>query len=99
MQLRKAETIGPVDDDRVRGRHVDAGLDNGGTEEKVETLLVEIAHDVLELALAHLPMCDAYARFRHELREHLLHLPDRVDLVVKKIDQAAAFELAQHGFA
>ena len=69
MELREAELVGAGDHDRVRGRDVDPGLDDGRAEEHVEALLVELAHDALELALGHLPMRHDDARFRDEPRQ------------------------------
>jgi len=43
VQLCEAEAVGAVHDDGVRGRDVDAGLDDGGAQQHVETLLVEVA--------------------------------------------------------
>ena len=66
VQLRKAEAVRPVDDDGVGARHVDAGLDDGRAQQDVEALLVKVAHDVLELALGHLPVGDPDLRFGHQ---------------------------------
>ena len=52
-----------------------------------------LAHRHLELALAHLAVGDADARFRHQPCEVLLDLNDGVDVVVQKIDLAAALQV------
>ena len=67
VQLREAEAVGALDDDRVGGRHVDAGLDDRRADEQVDALRVEVAHHVLELALGHLPVGDGDPRLGHEL--------------------------------
>ena len=59
VDLRQAEAVGAIDDDGVRGRHVDAALDDGRAHEDVESAVIEIEHELLELALAHLSMADA----------------------------------------
>ena len=94
MQLREAEPIGAIDDDRVRARHVDAGFDDRRADEHVEALPVEIEHDLFELALGHLAVRDAEARFGEQLAELARGLFDRVDFVVQEIHLAAARELA-----
>ena len=71
MQLREAELVGAIDDDRVRGRHVDAAFDDRRADQQVAALVVEVEHDLLELALAHLAVADRDARFGHQLGERL----------------------------
>ena len=99
MQLREAELVRAVDDDRVRGGHVDAGLDDRRANEEVHALLVEVAHDLLELALRHLAVRHRDARFGKKLRDRLRAGGDRVHLVVQEIDLAAALQLAQRRLA
>ena len=94
VKLRQAEAIGAVDDDGVRGRHVDAALDDGRAEQKIAALLIEVAHHALQLAFGHLAMGDPYARLGHQRSELFAHGHDGVDVVVQKIDLAAALELA-----
>ena len=64
VQLREAELVGAVDHDRVRGRHVDAAFDDGRAHQHVEAAVIEIDHQLLEIALAHLAVADAHARPR-----------------------------------
>ena len=73
VQLRQAEAVGAIDDDRVGGRHVDAAFDNRRAQQDIEAPVVEIQHDLLELALGHLAVTDANARFRYQLAEPLAH--------------------------
>ena len=67
VQLREAELVGAIDDDRVRGGHVDAALDDRRADQQVAALVIEVEHDLLQLALAHLPVADGDARFGYEL--------------------------------
>ena len=67
VQLREAEPVGAVDDDRVGARDVDAGFDDRRAHQHVEALPVEIEHHLFELALGHLAVRDAQARFGDEL--------------------------------
>ena len=99
VQLREPEHVGAVDDDGVGGGHVDAGFDDGRAQQHVEALLVEVAHRVLQLALAHLAVRNADARFGEQRLQLLVHGVDRLDLVVQEVDLAAALELAQHRLA
>ena len=59
MDLRQAESIGAIDDDGIGGGHVDAALDDGRADEEVEAAMIEIEHQLLELALAHLAVATA----------------------------------------
>jgi hypothetical protein len=99
VQLREAEAVGAVDDDGVGGRHVDAALDDGRAQQHVEALVVEIDHQLLEVALAHLAVADADLRLGQQLAELAADLLDVLDLVVHEVDLAAAAQLAQHGLA
>ena len=100
MELRETEAVGAVDDDRVRGRHVDAALDDRRADQHVDALRVEVAHHVLELALA--PSGRARRRCAppaRSSREPLGRRADGVDVVVQEVDLAAAPQLAQRGLA
>ena len=70
VELREAEQVGTVDDERVHRRHVDAALDDRGAHEHVELVLPEVHHDPLEAGLVHLPVRDRDARLRDQ-RAHL----------------------------
>src|SRR5690606_9226537 len=59
MQLRQTEPVRAVDDDRVRGRDVDAALDDRRADEHVDLAVIEREHDFLERALRHLPVRNA----------------------------------------
>ena len=60
VQLREAQPVGAVDHDGVGGRDVDAAFDDGGAHQQVEAPVVEIDHQLLEIALAHLAVADAH---------------------------------------
>jgi hypothetical protein len=54
MKLSQAEPIGSVDHNRVSGRNIDTGFDDGGAEQDINTLLMEISHDPFKIAFVHL---------------------------------------------
>ena len=99
VQLGEAELVGAADDDRVRARHVDAGLDDRRAEQHVVALGDEVAHHALELALGHLAVRDGDARLGHQRLQGLAPVLDRLHVVVQEVDLAAALELAQHRLA
>ena len=99
MQLRQTELVGTVHDDGVGRGNVNAGLDDGGAQQHVEALLVEVAHDPFQLALGHLAMGHLDARLGNQLGQHLPTVLDGAHLVVQEVDLTAALEFAQHGLA
>ncbi len=99
VELREAELVRAVHDDRVRARHVDAGLDDGRAQQHVRALRDEVAHHPFELAFVHLAVRDHDAGFRYERLEHRLAVLDRLDLVVQEVHLAAALQFAQHRLA
>ena len=99
VQLREPEAVGAVDDHRVRGRHVDAALDDGRAHQQVEAPVVEIEHQPLEVALAHLAVADAHVGLRHQRAQLGGALLDRLDRVVDEVHLAAAADLAQDRLA
>jgi hypothetical protein len=98
VQLRQAELVGAVHDDGVGGRHVDAGFDDRGAQQDVEALGDEVAHH-FPVALVHLAVRHADARFRQQLGQHGQAVLDGFHFVVQEVDLAAALEFAQAGFA
>ena len=54
MELAQAETVGMVDDQRVRIGDIKTGLDDCGTHEHVDVAMPEVADDLVELLLPHL---------------------------------------------
>ena len=62
VQLREAQRVRSLDDQRVRLRDVEAGLDDRRRDENVRVSAQEREHLLLELALAHLPVPDGDAQ-------------------------------------
>ncbi len=99
VQLRQPHVIRPVDHDRVGGRHVDAALDDGRTDQQVEAPMIEIHHQLLEVARSHLAVPDPDTRLGHQ-RLHLARdLLDRADFVVHEVHLPTAAQLAQRRLA
>ncbi len=99
VQLRQAELVGPRHDDGVGAGYVDAGFDNGGAQQNIEALGVEVAHHPFQIALVHLAVGDFDARFGHQFFELATAVFDGLDLVVQEIHLAAALNFAQDGLA
>ena len=62
MQLRQAEILGTIDDECVRVRDVETGLDDGGTHQHVELTVPETGDGAFELILVHLTVCHSNSR-------------------------------------
>src|SRR6185312_10180435 len=58
VKLGEAEHVGAMHDHRVRGRNVEAALDDVGGDENVDLALVEGGHDLFEHARRHLAVRD-----------------------------------------
>ena len=83
VELRKTERVGALDDQRVRLRDVEAGLDDRRRHEHVRVAAQEGVHLLLQLAFAHLAVRDEEAKRRAQLLELLGDLVDRLDPVVQ----------------
>ena len=94
VELAEAEQVGPVDDERVHRRHVDARLDDRRADEHVVLALPEVEHDLLERALVHLPVGDGDAGLGHEVAQVGRDLLDVLHAVVHEEHLALAQQLA-----
>ena len=99
VQLRETETIGAIDDDGIGRRHIETALDDRGAQQNIETPLIEIEHDLLELPFGHLPVADSDTRFRNQIVQFFLDRCNVLDPIVNEVHLTAAFDLAQAGFA
>ncbi|MNM82367.1 hypothetical protein D3C81_943950 [compost metagenome] len=95
VQLGQAELVGTLDDDGVGAGHVDTGFDDGRGHQHVEALVVEVAHHLFQLALAHLPVADADARLWHQFGKVGGAFLDGFHIVVQVVHLATAQQLAQ----
>ncbi len=99
VELRQAEAVGVVDDDRVDVGDVEAGLDDRRADEDVGAGLGEVEHDVFELVLRHLAVADEDVGLGHDVAQLAGDELDVVHAVVDEEDLAAAVQLAEDGLA
>ena len=97
VELGQAERVGVLDDQRVRLRDVDAGLDDRRAHQHVVLAPQVVHHHRLQLALGHLPVGDREAHARTQRAQALGGLVDRLDPVVQEERLPAALVLAQDG--
>ncbi len=74
-------------------------FDDGRAQQHIEAAVVEIHHELFQVALAHLSMADADAGLRYDAREFRSVLSMVWDLVVHEVDLAAAAQFTHDGFA
>ena len=96
VQLREAEAVGSVDDQRVRVGDIQTGLDDRRAHEHVDVAMPEVADDLVELLLPHLAVRDADARLGHELVDLRRRLRDVLHAVVHVEHLSPAQQLAAH---
>ena len=69
MELAQPHAVGPVDNEGVGVRHVQAGLHNRGAHQHIDLLAPEVVNDPLQARLAHLPVGDGDPRLGHRLSQ------------------------------
>src|SRR5215204_804198 len=72
IELRQPEAVGAMDDERVGGRNIEAGFNDGSREQQVVFAVIESRHDVVEGVRGHLPVRNGDAHLRHVLVEKFL---------------------------
>ena len=95
VQLRQTEVIRAFNDNGVGCRDVDPGFDNGGTNQHVETLMMEIIHHPFQFALAHLPVTDGNPCFRHQFCQPFGSFLDVFHIIVEIINLPPAQNFTQ----
>ena len=88
--------IRTLDNNRVGGRDINPGFDNGGTDQHVKTLMVEVVHHAFQFAFAHLPMTNGNSCLRHQLRQPVGGFLDVLDIIIKIVDLPAAQHFTQN---
>ena len=71
-----------LDDHRVRIRDIESRLDDRRGDEHVNVTVDEIQHDLLELVLIHLTMCECHICLRNKRRHMVCDLVNVVDTIV-----------------
>ncbi len=94
MELGETELVGPVDDDGVGGGYVDAAFDDGGADQDVVALVIEVEHHLLQLPLAHLSMGDADVGAGCQPTHLVGGALDAGDLVVQEVDLTAPLQFS-----
>jgi len=69
VELRQAEAVGTMHDQRVGGRDIEAGFDDRGRQQQVVLAVVERRHDVVEHGRRHLAVRHHGAHLGHVLVE------------------------------
>ena len=72
IQLRQAEHVGAVHDQRIRRRNIQPALDDGGGDQDVILPVVEGAHHLFQLGRAHLAVADHELHLRHLFAQEFL---------------------------
>ena len=99
IKLRQAEPVGAMHDQRIGGRNVEAGLDDGRRQQHVIFAVVEGRHDVVEHGRRHLAVRDRDAHLRNILVEKLLGARQILDARTHIERLPAAIFLAQQCLA
>ena len=96
MKLAQAETVGMVDDQRVRVGYVKTRFDDRGAHEHVDVTMPEVADDLVKLLLTHLAVGDADVRFGHQRMDLVGDGRDVLHAIVHVEHLAAAQQFAAH---
>src|SRR5690625_274374 len=92
VKLRKAETIGRIDNDRVAVRDIDSRFDDCRADQNIVLAVDKFSHDPLELMFFHLAVTDDDPGFRHQLAQAGSDSFDRADAIMQIKDLTAAPE-------
>ena len=95
IELRQAELVGAVDDDRIGVGKVEARLDDRRANQHLRLVLEKIEHDFFQFFRPHLAVGHGHLRFRNQIGELERQAIDGFDAIVQKKHLPAAFELAQ----
>ena len=99
VHLGEAESLGILDDQRVRVRVVDAALDDGCGNQHVELASREVFHDMFERIFVHLAVGNADTRFACSFLHAGDGFVDRADAVAHVVHLPVACKFASDGAA
>src|SRR5699024_7152722 len=94
VQLGKAQIVRVLDDERIRVRNIDAGLDDGRADQNIDFAVRHRVHDRGDLLLRHFAVYDADARVRQALLQLAGAPLDGFHAVVQVVHLPAAGQLA-----
>lgn len=64
MQLRQTQVIRSLNNNGIGAGNINTGFNNGGTDQHIEALMVEIIHHPFQIPFTHLTMADGYPSLR-----------------------------------
>ena len=99
IELRQAETIRALNDERVAIRDVQARLDDRGADQHLIAACDEISHHAFQAGRAHLAMADADAQAGEQCAQSGSHEVDAPDAIVQIENLAAAPHLVLDGLS
>src|SRR5260363_25107 len=99
VQLREAEFVGAVNQNRIRAWHVNTGFDNRRAYQHIRALRHKIAHHPFERALVHLAVRHQNTRLWQQRFKRFAARIDGFYFIVQKVDLPAALEFAQRRLA
>ncbi len=97
IELGQTQQVGPLDDECVDLRQIQAGLDDGRCNQHVVLTIPEIEHDLLELSFTHLSVGDRESGVRHQLTQMSNRAFDRLHSIVNEEHLAFTEHLASDG--
>src|SRR5690606_76958 len=93
MEIRQAEHMGLVDDDRVRVGNVEARFDYVRGDQHINLAVDEPHHHLFKLCTFHLSVCNADACVGHKAKDNVRDLFNVAYSVVNKEDLTSATKL------
>ena len=97
VQLRQTHIVCVLDNERVRVRDINAGLDNGGTDQNVDLAVCHLVHNLCDLFLTHFAVNDADSRIRKPLLPHARTSLDGLHAVVQVVYLSTTSQLTPDG--
>ena len=97
VKLRQAHPVGVLDNERVAVAHINAGLDQGGTDKDVDLIVQQLLPHRGDLLFGHLAVGDADARAGDKPADPGGTFLNVIDPVVQVVDLPAAGQLLADG--
>ena len=99
MDLSEAEFVSAIHDYRVGIGYINASLDDRGAYQHVGALVIEVAHDLFQLAFSHLAMTYSDDRLGYQSLYLVRGFFDAADLVMQIIDLPTPHQFPLYSFA